>query len=174
MSTRGGVLQRGTSNSNSRGSAEDRRRRRAYLVERDGWPCAGIVLCWRCGVPLLQDDDPEAPGQAVTVDRIVPGAEGGRYTRDNIRAACAGCNSETGGQLGGMRSARARSTHGPMHAPGQGYVTPDTPTVPTLEGIDAARTSHGSTHTVHAPGPCTGAPPSLQGGPVRPDQGRAA
>lgn len=174
MSTRGGVLTRGTSNGNSRGSAEDRRRRRAYLVQRDGWPCAGIVLCWRCHVPLLQDEDPEAPGQGVTVDRIMPGAEGGRYTRDNIRAACAGCNSETGGQLGGMRSARARSTHGSMHAPGQSYVTPESSTVCTLEGIDAAPSSHEPMHAMHDTGPCTGTPPSLQGGPVRPDQGRAA
>lgn len=174
MSIRGGVLVRGTSNSNSRGSAEDRRRRRAYLVERDGWPCAGIVLCWRCGVPLLQDDDPEAPGQAVTVDRIVPGADGGRYTRDNIRAACAGCNSETGGALGGARAQAARSTHARIHAGVRDSVTHESPTVPMVERIDAARTSHASSHAMHAAGPCTGAPPSLQGGPVRTEQDSAA
>lgn len=97
MATRGGVVQRGTSNSHSRGSSEDRRRRRAWLVLTFGWPLLGIVLCYRCHVPLLQDEDPAAPGQAVTVDRIVPGCRGGRYVRGNIRPACGACNSETGG-----------------------------------------------------------------------------
>lgn len=90
---------RGTTNGHVRGSAGDRRRRRAWLVQVFGWPEVRVVLCYRCGVPLLQDEDPEAPGQAVTVDRIVPGVLGGRYVRGNIRPACAPCNSETGGSL---------------------------------------------------------------------------
>lgn len=90
---------RGTTNGCARGSAEDRRARRAWLVRVFGWPEVGIVLCYRCGVPLLQDEDPEAPGQSVTVDRIVPGVLGGRYVRANIRPACGGCNSETGAPL---------------------------------------------------------------------------
>lgn len=92
---------RGTTNSHARGSAADRRARRAYLVAQFGWPAIGIVLCFRCFVPLLQDEDPNAPGQSVTVDRIVPGCRGGRYTRDNIRPACGRCNSETGGRTRG-------------------------------------------------------------------------
>lgn len=92
---------RGTTNGCARGNNEDRRRRRAFLVAEFGWPEVGIVLCWRCGVSLLQDEDPDAPGQSVTVDRIIPGVHGGRYVRDNIRPACAGCNSETGGALAG-------------------------------------------------------------------------
>jgi hypothetical protein len=94
---------RGTTNRNQRGSVTDRRRRRAYLVDTYGWRLAdgtGVVLCFRCDVPLLQDDDPDAPGQTVTVDRIVPGCRGGTYTRDNVRPCCAGCNSEMGGVLG--------------------------------------------------------------------------
>lgn len=93
---------RGTSNGCARGNNEDRRRRRVWLVEMFGWRLpdgTGVVLCYRCSVPLLEHDDPTAPGQAVTVDRIVPGCRGGRYVRGNIRPACGGCNSETGAVL---------------------------------------------------------------------------
>lgn len=96
------TVTRGTSNGCSRGSAADRKARRAFLVAAFGWPALGLVLCYRCHVPLLQDEDPEAPGQSVTVDRIVPGVLGGRYTRDNIRPACGPCNSETGALLVGI------------------------------------------------------------------------
>lgn len=93
---------RGPGNGNARGSAASRRIRRAWLVATFGWPALGLVLCYRCSVPLLQDPDPEAPGQSVTVDRIVPGVLGGRYVRGNIRPACGPCNSETGAELVGM------------------------------------------------------------------------
>lgn len=93
------MTKRGTTNRNARGSVANRRARRAYLVRTFGWPEIGIVLCYLCDVPLLQDEDPEAPGQSVTADRIIPGCRGGRYVRGNIRPACAGCNSETGGAL---------------------------------------------------------------------------
>lgn len=96
---------RGTSNSNRRGSVTDRARRRAALVARDGWPECGIVLCARCDVPLLQDEDPDAPGQSLTVDRITPGCQGGTYALDNVRAFCGPCNQETGGHLGASRKA---------------------------------------------------------------------
>jgi 5-methylcytosine-specific restriction endonuclease McrA len=84
---------RGTTNRNARGSSYDRRARRRYLLEThgDGEKCP----CWRCGVML--DDD------TVTVDRIIPGCEGGTYRRENIRPACGPCNSVTGGQLGAAR-----------------------------------------------------------------------
>jgi len=49
------------------------------------------VRCWRCGKLLTLVE--------MTVDRIIPGCRGGRYTRDNIRPACARCNSETGGAV---------------------------------------------------------------------------
>ncbi len=81
---------RGTTNANARGNTTDRARRREYLVrvfEADLGP--GICRCYRCGQALTE--------LTVTVDRIVPGCRGGRYTRDNIRPACARCNSETGG-----------------------------------------------------------------------------
>jgi len=37
----------------------------------------------------------------LTVDRIIPGCQGGTYVRTNIRPACGGCNSETGGRTRG-------------------------------------------------------------------------
>jgi len=94
---------RSTSNGCSRGSSAARAARRAFLVRQFGWPELGIVLCYWCDVPLLQDEDPDAPGQAVTVDRIVPGCQGGRYTRDNIRPSCIVCARDQGGAIGAER-----------------------------------------------------------------------
>jgi 5-methylcytosine-specific restriction endonuclease McrA len=56
--------------------------------------------CYRCGVLLHEG--------TVTVDRIIPGVEGGTYRRTNIRPACGDCNSETGGVLGNARKAAQR------------------------------------------------------------------
>jgi 5-methylcytosine-specific restriction endonuclease McrA len=69
-----------------RGSSKDRAARRAYLLRThgDGQTCP----CHFCGVDLTD--------ATITVDRIIPGCEGGRYTRDNIRPACGPCNSEDG------------------------------------------------------------------------------
>lgn len=89
MSTR-----RGTSNTNARVFPRDRAARRRYLVrvyESDMGP--GRCRCYRCGVLLDLD--------TVTVDRIKPGCQGGRYVRNNIRPACAVCNSETGAKVRG-------------------------------------------------------------------------
>jgi len=102
---------RGTSNSNARGSSYSRARRRQWLLEHyranvDWHPYpprinAGNEVplgegepacrCYRCG-KLLTDN-------TVTVDRIIPGRDGGTYRRTNIRPACGLCNSETGGRL---------------------------------------------------------------------------
>ncbi|MFT4081158.1 MAG: HNH endonuclease [Nocardioides sp.] len=110
---------RGTTNGNARGSSEDRRRRREWLVmtyranvdaqvlDREAHDAAFVCIprqcphwlsvpacrCYRCGELLTVD--------TVTVDRIVPGCKGGTYRRNNIRPACQRCNSETGG---GVRS----------------------------------------------------------------------
>jgi hypothetical protein len=83
------VTERGTSNTNTRGSAEQRRARRAWLVAEFG--SCGIVTCYRCDVPLLA----QSP-DAFEVDRIVPGCRGGTYARGNIRPVCPPCNIETG------------------------------------------------------------------------------
>lgn len=59
---------------------------------------AGIVLCWLCEVPLLIDGP-----DAFTVDRFLPGIEGGTYVFTNCRPACLPCNLERGGRLGAER-----------------------------------------------------------------------
>lgn len=81
---------RGTSNRNVRGNSRDRAARRAWLVRAyQSDRGAGTCRCYRCGDVLT--------AETVTVDRIIPGCQGGTYRRDNIRPACSGCNSETGG-----------------------------------------------------------------------------
>ena len=96
---------RGTSNRNERGSAEARRRRREWLLETYAADVSPVVdfaedgseveykvcRCYRCGNLLGVN--------TLTVDRIIPGCQGGTYRRDNIRPACARCNEKTGGAL---------------------------------------------------------------------------
>lgn len=82
---------RGTSNSNARGNTSDRAARRQWMLrtfESDQGP--GTCRCYRCG-EVLRDE-------TLTVDRIVPGCMGGKYRRNNVRPACAKCNSGTGGK----------------------------------------------------------------------------
>lgn len=86
------TTQRGCSNRNDRGSVEDRRRRKAFLLEvyaadvqLDGQPAC---RCYRCGCLLT--------AATITVDRIKPKAHGGTYRRDNIRPACDPCNVKRG------------------------------------------------------------------------------
>lgn len=113
-------VRRGTSNGNDRGSSSDRRARRAWLLACYASDIPGLTRCYRCGRLLFNPDDhPEAAAggpqfsvdhivtygtqcwaaEPLTIDRIIPGAKGGTYRRNNIRPACAGCNSETGGAL---------------------------------------------------------------------------
>lgn len=94
---------RGTSNANVRGSSRDRAKRREWLVRTFRSNSRGLVptcRCYRCGKLLDKS--------TVTVDRIIPGCRGGSYRRNNIRPACAGCNSETGGSQ--RRNRKARKT----------------------------------------------------------------
>ncbi len=107
------TVQRGTSNSNKRGSSSARRKRRRDVVRRyranvdllqglDGMVEVPVghgepaCRCYRCGVLLTEN--------TVSIDRIIPGCEGGKYTDPlNIRPACLTCNSSTGGALGAAR-----------------------------------------------------------------------
>lgn len=94
------VPRHGRKGGDDRGSAEDRRRRKRYLLDTygDGFtaPCAF------CKTPLL--------ASTMTVDRFpIPGRKGGRYTRDNIRPACGGCNSEDQGRAGVLASTGAKA-----------------------------------------------------------------
>ncbi len=83
---------RGTTNRNVRGNSADRAARRRYLLQTfESDLGANTCRCYRCGVVLTED--------TLTVDRIVPGALGGKYRRENVRPACSGCNSETGGAV---------------------------------------------------------------------------
>ena len=85
----GSVHRRGTTNRNDRGSSYDRARRRSWLLNTFG--NGHTAPCYRCGLALTNS--------TITVDRIMPGCKGGTYRRDNIRPACALCNSQTGGRL---------------------------------------------------------------------------
>lgn len=103
---------RGTTNRNRRGNSRDREARRAYLLRTFEADVPGYCRCYRCGRLLHPDADKAsmvAPDYVsnvgfayvvlLTVDRIVPGANGGTYRRSNIRPACGWCNSETGGSV---------------------------------------------------------------------------
>ena len=99
-------------------STETRRRRRAWIMEAWAADVPGLVRCYRCGKHLYNPDTPPVPlmvdgdvlvvsgnqhdytqAAPLTVDRIIPGCKGGTYRRDNVRPACADCNSVTGGGL---------------------------------------------------------------------------
>lgn len=81
---------RGTTNRNDRGSAVDRRARKRWLLDTFGdGTHAACRFCW-----TTLDES------TITVDRYpVPGCQGGRYVRGNIRPACGPCNSIHGGSL---------------------------------------------------------------------------
>jgi hypothetical protein len=127
MALRGGVMRRGTSNGNERGSAEGRRRRREWLVATyradvdlvmNQRRHKGVVYlrpmevplgqgtpacrCYRCGALLTVE--------TVTADRIKPGCQGGTYKRSNIRPACGLCNSITGGAVRGPLTSQKGKT----------------------------------------------------------------
>lgn len=80
----------GRCNSNERGSSYDRRARRAWLVSPEaGFGGDGTkVPCWECGAMVSV--------KTMHVDRIIPGEQGGRYRRDNIRPHCQGCSCRQG------------------------------------------------------------------------------
>lgn len=109
---------RSSSNKNESGSAEDRRRRKLWLldtfradtdawvfrftdgsclvVEPSTWPSETLLE------PYVLEKDVKACRcyrcgdllifETLTVDRIVPGRKGGTYRRNNIRPACGPCN----------------------------------------------------------------------------------
>lgn len=80
---------RGTTNRNVRGNTRDRDARRKWLLKTyQSSAGPGTCRCYHCGLVLTES--------TVTVDRIIPGAQGGTYRRNNIRPACGKCNSATG------------------------------------------------------------------------------
>lgn len=88
-----------TSNSNDRGSAESRRARKRWLLSAEagfGGDGEKVPCAMGCGEVLTFE--------TLTIDRHpVAGIDGGRYTRDNIRPACARENYSAGGRLGNER-----------------------------------------------------------------------
>lgn len=83
---------RGTSNGNERGSAAQRRKRRQWVLFRfQSLYGLGWTHCYRCNTLLDYD--------TMTLDRIVPGCQGGRYVKWNIRPCCGSCNSITGATI---------------------------------------------------------------------------
>lgn len=66
----------------SNGNSYDRRRRREWLCGQ--FTVGGQLICGICRCPIEGDE--------WDVDRIVPGARGGRYVRGNIRPSHVKCN----------------------------------------------------------------------------------
>ena len=98
---------RGTSNTNSRGSAANRRARKLWLLSPEsGFGGNGLLVkCYRC--PAMLDFE------RVQADRRLAGILGGTYARHNIRPCCGDCNIETGNQL------RELIRHGVLIVPGR-------------------------------------------------------
>jgi 5-methylcytosine-specific restriction endonuclease McrA len=67
---------------NGRGSPKDRKARRHWLVNTYG--NGETVPCLYCGCELTSD--------TLTVERLLPGKNGGRYHHPNIMPACDHCN----------------------------------------------------------------------------------
>lgn len=129
------TCRRGTTNRNRRGSSEDRRRRREWLVETYQADVDVTVIVLHGGEVIVRQPDGQYPvyrvvdiaevriepacrcyrcGKLLTVDtvspdRIIPGCRGGTYRRGNIRPACGACQSETGGALGAAQLAAKRA-----------------------------------------------------------------
>jgi hypothetical protein len=94
------TVTRGTSNTNDRGSAASRRRRKQALLVRDG---DGISApCWECGTSVTFS--------TMICDRKKPGKHGGRYQLSNLRVHCRGC-SETQGARMALESRRWKEWH---------------------------------------------------------------
>ncbi len=78
-----------------RGNTEDRKRRRKFLLTKFG--NGKTVDCVHCGKKLTE--------KTLTVDRIVPECQGGRYDRGNIQPSCKPCNDKRGSKLCPMQEA---------------------------------------------------------------------
>lgn len=72
-----------------RGNVTDRKRRKLWLIDTFG--DGAFVACRYCWITLEYS--------TLTVDRIVPGRDGGRYIRGNIQASCGGCANRQGAEI---------------------------------------------------------------------------
>jgi hypothetical protein len=92
--TKGYRARRGCTNGNQRGNSADRRRRRQWLLDIYG--DGTTAPCW-LAVPGICAGPVTA--ETISVERVQPGHAGGTYRRDNIRPACAPCQSHQGGAI---------------------------------------------------------------------------
>lgn len=68
-----------------RGNSTDRRNRKLWMLSCDKFGGDGTkVACVHCQAMVGYDE--------VQADRIIPGSQGGRYTRENCQPSCPGCN----------------------------------------------------------------------------------
>lgn len=93
---------RGTSNTDSRGSAEERRKRKVWMLSREaGFGGNGKTV--PCARAKTHCNQAALTFETMQVDRHpLPGVLGGRYTRNNIRPLCPGCNRALGHKLRGQ------------------------------------------------------------------------
>jgi hypothetical protein len=91
-----------TKQRDARGSTEDRRRRRTWLLATFS-PDLGPNLA-RCELRLVDTCLDVVDVVTLSVDRLTPG---GPYTRDNIQPACTPCQNHQGGTLGAQRRRKA-------------------------------------------------------------------
>jgi hypothetical protein len=96
---------RGTTNRNQRGSTEDRRVRRQWLLDTFG---DGVTA--PCMIEWDSNCLGTVGGGTLTVDRYpIAGIDGGTYELDNIRPACGPCNSRAGTALREARKAERQA-----------------------------------------------------------------
>jgi 5-methylcytosine-specific restriction enzyme A len=85
-----------------RGLGADHRRIREQVLREER-------VCWLCL-------EPARPGDPLTADHVVPRAQGGTNTRQNMRAAHRSCNSRRGARTTpGHPLARNRAVEEPRH-----------------------------------------------------------
>lgn len=96
-----------TDGQDKRGNSKDRAARRAYLLSpQAGFGGNGEVV--PCALGIVSSCSMLVDNSTMEVDRIVPGALGGRYIRSNIRPTCRPCN-ETAGHATQRELAAARA-----------------------------------------------------------------
>lgn len=81
--------------SDPRGNSYARRARKIWLLSPEsGFGGDGVTV--PCATQRESDCTRFVDYGSMEVDRIVPGAEGGRYVRGNVRPACRKCNQADG------------------------------------------------------------------------------
>lgn len=84
-----------TDGADKRGNSKDRAARRRYLLSAAaGFGGNGEVV--PCALGIVGDCSILVDNATMEVDRIVPGVDGGRYIRSNIRPTCRPCNESAG------------------------------------------------------------------------------